>query len=87
MSSDVFKFVHSRRMLNTNNAIKKQVRIAKSYGVNQEEPHRYAKYHALNCGQKNCIFCANPRRLFGEKTLQEKSIEQRRLLEEYDFED
>ena len=87
MSSDVFKFVHSRRMLNTNNAIKKQVRIAKSYGVNQEEPHPYAKYHALNCGQKNCIFCANPRRLFGEKTLQEKSIEQRRLLEEYDFED
>ena len=87
MSSDVFKFLHSRRISNTENAIKKQVRIAKSYGVKQEEPHRYAKYHALNCGKKNCILCTNPRRLFGEKTIQEKSMEQRRLIEEYDFEE
>jgi hypothetical protein len=87
MSNEAFKFLHSKRMLNTESAIKKQLNIAKSYGVNQEEPHRYAKYHALNCGQKGCIFCSNPRKLFGHKTIQEKSIEQRRLYEEYDFED
>jgi hypothetical protein len=87
MSSDVFKFAHSKRMLNTQNAIKRQMYIAKSNGINQEEPHRYAKYNAVNCGQKNCIFCANPRKLFGEKTIQEKSMEQRRLYEEYDFGD
>ena len=83
MSSDTFKFLHSRRMLNTENAIKKQTTIAKAYGVVEEESHRYAKHHATNCGKKNCIFCANPRRLLGEKTIQEKSIEQRRLQDEY----
>ena len=87
MSSESFKFLHSRRMLNTENAIRKQERIAKSYGVVQKEVHRYAKHHALNCGQKNCVFCANPRKLFGEKTVQEKAMEQRRLYEEYDFEE
>ena len=83
MSSDTFKFLHSRRMLNTENAIKKQTTIAKAYGIVEEESHRYAKHHATNCGKKNCIFCTNPRRLFGEKTIQEKSIEQRRLQDEY----
>lgn len=87
MSSESFKFLHSRRMLNTENAIRKQERIAKSYGVVQKESHRYAKHHALNCGQKNCVFCANPRKLFGEKTVQERAMEQRRLYEEYDFEE
>lgn len=87
MSSESFKFLHSKRMLNTENAIRKQERIAKSYGVVQSEAHRYAKHHALNCGQKNCVFCANPRKLFGEKTIQEKAMEQRRLYEEYDFEE
>jgi len=87
MSHDIFKFVHSRRRLNDENAIRKQISIAKAYGIIQEEPHRYAKYHALNCGQKNCMFCTNPRKLLGEKTMQEKSFEQRRLHEEYDFEE
>lgn len=87
MSDEAFKFLHSKRMLNTESAIRKQLSIAKSYGVKPEEPHRYAKYHAVNCGHKRCILCSNPRRLFGEKTIQEKSMEQRRLYEEYDFED
>lgn len=87
MSSDVFKFLHSKRMLNTESAIRKQMGIAKAYGIEQEESHRYAKHKAVNCGKKNCIFCANPRKLFGEKTIQEKSVEQRRFYEEYDYDD
>lgn len=83
MSSDSFKFLHSRRMLNTQSAIKKQTSIAKANGVPVTEDHRFAKHHATNCGKKYCIFCTNPRKLFGEKTVQEKSIEQRRLQDEY----
>jgi hypothetical protein len=87
MASEVFKFLHSRRRLNTENAINRQVEIAKTYNVPVTEKHRYAKHNVLNCGQKGCIFCANPRKLFDEKTLKEKSFEQRRLYEEYDFEE
>lgn len=86
MSSDVFKFLHSKRMLNTESAIRRQMKIAKAHGVQQNEAHRYAKYHAVNCGQKNCVFCANPRKLFGEKTVQEKAMEQRRY-HDYDYDD
>ena len=86
MSSDTFKFLHSRRILNTENAIRKQMNIAKVHGINQEESHRYVKYSATNCGKTGCVMCSNPRRLFGEKTIQEKSIEQSRMYDEYDFE-
>ena len=87
MSSDVFKFLHSKRRHHTESAINRQLEIAKAYKVPVTEKHRYAKHNILNCGQKGCIFCSNPRSLFGEKTLKEKSFEQRRLYEEYDFEE
>lgn len=87
MASDVFKFLHSKRRHHTENAINRQVEIAKVHNVPVTEKHRYAKHNVLNCGQKNCLFCANPRKLFGEKTLQEKSMEQRRFYEEYDYDE
>lgn len=89
MSNDSFKFLHSRRILNTQNAINRQSRIAKSNGIESKEPHKYHKHSPMNCGNKNCLFCMNPRKAFGEKTLQEQSIEQRQLYrdEEYDFDD
>ena len=86
MSSDTFKFLHSRRMLHTKNAINRQTNIAKLHGIDEEETHRYAKHRAMNCGQSKCVICANPRKLFGEKTIQERSVEQLRIHDEYDFE-
>ena len=79
MSEDVEKFKHSRRRLKDENAMNKQVKIAKSHGAQIEEPHRYAKHHAMDCGNPSCILCGNPRKIFHEKTIQEKRFEQKNL--------
>ncbi len=57
-------------------AVKKQVRIAKSYGIEVKEPHKFAKHHALDCGQPECILCGNPRKIWKEKTIQEKKFDE-----------
>jgi hypothetical protein len=76
MSTEQDKFKHSKRLLKDENAIKKQTKIAKQYGSNVEEPHRFAKHHAMNCGDPNCVMCGNPRKTFKELTLQEKRLYQ-----------
>ena len=77
MSKEEDKFKHSKRLLKDDNAIKKQVKIAKDHRVNEYnpkdlEPHRYHKHHAMDCGNPGCIFCANPRKTWNELTIQEK---------------
>ena len=74
MSTEQDKFKHSKRMQRDENAVKKQTRIAKQYGSNVEEPHRFAKHHAMNCGDPKCVMCSNPRRTFNEPTQQEKRL-------------
>ena len=57
--------------------IDRQVDILKTTGVehNKDQPHRYHKKKALNCGDPTCVMCMNPRKAFGEKTMQEKKFE------------
>ena len=79
MSKEEDKFKHSKRLLKDENAIKKQVKIAKEHRINEYnpkdlEPHRYHKHHAMDCGNPGCIFCANPRRTWNELTIQEKRL-------------
>ena len=76
MSNEDEKLKHSKRILKTDNAVKKQVSIAKTFGLQVDEPHKFAKRHAMNCGNPNCVMCANPRKTFKEKTIQEKRLEQ-----------
>ena len=78
MSDQEQKDKRSKRLQQETNAIKKQMNIAKAYGVevNQYEGHRYAKKHILNCGDPDCVMCANPRKTFKEKTKQESSFDQ-----------
>ncbi len=76
MSHEEEKVKHSKRILKTDNAVKKQVKIAKSAGSDISQPHKFAKVHALNCGNPNCVMCVNPRKVFNEKTIQEKRLEQ-----------
>jgi hypothetical protein len=78
MSDQEQKDKRSKRLQKEENAIKKQMNIAKSYGVpvNEYEGHRYAKKHVLNCGDPDCVMCANPRKTFKEKTKQEASFDQ-----------
>ena len=74
MSTEQDKFKHSKRIQRDENAVKKQTKIAKQYGSSVEEPHRFVKHHAMNCGDPNCVMCANPIKIFKEPTQQEKRL-------------
>ena len=76
MSDERSKELHSKRLHKEEAAIKRQVKIAKSHGVEVKEPHKFAKHHALDCGQPGCMLCSSPRKIFKEKTVQEKRFEQ-----------
>ena len=81
MSKEEDKVKHSRRQLQKESYITRQVKIAKAYNLDVTEPHRYQKHAAINCGNPDCFMCANPRRVWKEKTIQEKRFEQKQLIE------
>ena len=74
MSKEQDKIKHSKRLLKDENAVKKQTKIAKDFGISVTEPHKFAKHHAMNCGNPKCVMCANPRKTFKELTQQEKRL-------------
>ena len=74
MSTEQDKFKHSKRLQKDENAVKKQTKIAREYGVPINEPHKFVKRHAMNCGNPNCVMCGNPRKTFKELTQQEKRL-------------
>ena len=82
MSTEEDKFKHSKRLLKDDNAIKKQVKIAKAHGMDVKEPHKFNKHHAMDCGNPKCMLCASPRKLFKELTIQEKRFYQDKLHED-----
>jgi hypothetical protein len=77
MSTEEDKAKHSKRLLKDENAIAKQLKIAKASGHTKyvREPHRLAKHHAMDCGNPQCYLCGNPRN-HGEVTAQEKRMVQ-----------
>jgi len=75
VSKDEDKIKHSKRLLKDENAIKKQVKIAKSHGMPVENAHGFAKHHVMDCGQPGCVICGNRRKVFGEKTVQEEKFD------------
>ena len=79
MSTERDKLKHSKRIHDGETAIKKQVKIAKSHGIEVKEPHKLAKHHALNCSRPGCIMCGNPRKVWKEETIQEKRFKQEEL--------
>jgi hypothetical protein len=73
----------NKRIQRDENAIKKQVKIAKQHNSFADEnkmlkePHRLAKHHAMDCGNPECYLCGNPRKTHKDKlTQQEKSFDQ-----------
>lgn len=76
MSNELDKVKHSDRRHRTNTSIKRQVNIAKAKGLSIDEPHKLAKHHALDCGVPNCPLCSSPRKLYGEKSIQERRFYQ-----------
>jgi len=79
MSNEEQKVKRSKRMLKDENAVNKQTKIAKSHGIDVREPHKFAKHHAMDCGNPDCAMCGNPRHNKFHKdhlTVQEKSFNQ-----------
>jgi hypothetical protein len=50
MSKDEDKIKHSKRLHKDEAAIAKQVKIAKTHGIPVDNPHKFAKHHAMDCG-------------------------------------
>jgi hypothetical protein len=76
MSTEEDKLKHSKRLHTKSTAIKRQVKIARAFGIKVKEPHKYIKHHALDCGHPGCIMCGNPRKVWKEETIQEKRFKQ-----------
>jgi hypothetical protein len=75
MSTEEDKFKKSKRLLKDNNAINKQLKIAREFGVPIKEPHKFAKQHALDCGNPQCLLCSSEK-VLGKKTIKERRFEQ-----------
>lgn len=82
MGTEEEKQKHSKRLHRDASAAEKQVRIAKSKGKETADhflkisKHRFEKQHVMDCGRPRCGLCSNSRKLFGEKTIQERRFEQ-----------
>ena len=74
MSTENDKFKNSKRRQKDENAVKKQTKIAKEHGTPIDQPHKFHKKHAMDCGNPKCALCGNPRKTFKELTQQEKRI-------------
>jgi FPC/CPF motif-containing protein YcgG len=75
------KIKNSKRRHRDEVAIKKQTKIAKQHNVSgydskvAQEPHRFNKHHAMDCGNPECYLCGNPRKTHKDKlTAQEKRL-------------
>jgi len=87
MSTEHDKFKHSKRLLKDENAIKKQVKIAKASHIPGDitpkvikEPHRLSKHHAMDCGNSECYICGNPRKTHKDKL----TVQEHRLFQDLD---
>lgn len=47
-----------------------------------KQPHRLAEYRNMCCSGPNCMGCRNPRRIFGDLTIQEQRLFQSKLYDE-----
>lgn len=81
MANELAKYLNSRRRQQDENAVNRQLKIAKQHGSfasdNKvvKEPHRLAKHHAMDCGRPGCAMCGNPRHIHKDRlTAQEKRL-------------
>lgn len=84
MTIDQDREHHSKRRHKTVTKANKQAKIAKQYGMQVDSVFKYAKKHAMACGDPECFQCGNPRKFFNEETLQERSHKQTALEWEVD---
>ena len=86
MSKEEDKIKHKTRMHRAWITIKKQLGIIKSKQhflgaskqIDEAQPHRLAKKHAMDCGKSGCMICGNPRRTKRHKLKDQLTTQQRR---------
>lgn len=87
MSDPETKEKRSKRFLKDESHIKNRLRTVKSLHLDtkryEREPHRLCDNIHLSCGNSNCVMCGNPRKMWKEKTMQERSFEQNKLWDSY----
>ena len=82
MANELAKFINSQRRHRDQNAVNRQVKIAKAHGLTHKdkaikEPHRLSKHHVMDRGNPQCPLCGNPRRSHKDTlTAQEKRLYQ-----------
>lgn len=79
MSDEATKVKRSSRKHDTWRVILKRKKLVKSYGIPTDYTncgHKLAKTNGINCGDPKCIMCANPRKMFKERTLKEKAFDE-----------
>lgn len=88
MSDQEAKDKHSKRLHDDETHIKKRARIIKEKSayfpshITEKQPHRLHKRSGMNCGNPNCVMCMNPRKAFGEQTIQEQKFYQDKFYDE-----
>ena len=80
MSNQVERNKHSKRLAKKFNKLQRKMGIARVYGWNHvlNNPHKYSKTSMFNCGNSGCFMCGNPRKIFKERTMQEKRLDLRK---------
>lgn len=79
MSDELTKQKRNERIQQKDNRLEKQKVIAKLLGGTGKmdmSSHYYHKQNVANCGNPVCYLCSNPRKFFGEKTIQERKFEE-----------
>lgn len=83
MSDSQTKLKTSKRRHRTTVASKRQYHIAKQYGQNPDPNslHRFAKHHAMDCGNPDCCLCGNPRNNKTFKAKEKLTTQERRFFQ------
>ena len=78
MSNEDDRKKHSERVGQKQTKLANKIKTAKAFGMDHvvKNPHKYHKSGLFNCGNPKCVMCMNPRKAFGEKTMQERKFEQ-----------
>lgn len=61
----------AERRAKTERFIKRQLRLAKRFGL-KLVPGKFKKKHALDCGNPKCLICGNPRKLWKQIPIKEQ---------------
>jgi hypothetical protein len=75
---------HGERFFQKIKKLARKLKLAKEYNHEHalKNPHKYHKASLFNCGNPKCVMCMNPRKAFGEKTMQERKFEQMEKLKD-----